>query len=522
MTALRHEGEVAIVLHAHLPYVRATPNEERVEEQWLHEAIWECYLPLLGVLERAASGAPHPRATVSLSPTLVSMLGDAHHRAGFEAFVAGVEEAAGRGEKRSELAAAVSDHAARLASSRSRWAAARRDVTRSFVDLATAGGIELSTTCATHAFLPALLLPAAVRAQLRLGRRYFRAVTGLTAEGMWLPECGYTEKLAEEIARCGTRYAVLEQHGVELARPRPVGGPLQPIVSSNGVAFFGRAADLVGLVWSAERGYPGDPLYREFHADLAQLVPECAPAGWLGPTGIRPLRVTGKGIPKEPYDPALAAARAKSHAGDFVRALDQAFATSPVRRPLAVLAFDAELFGHWWWEGPIFLETLLALLGERTVSLSEYLARDPELPVAEPATSSWGDGGFGEVWTHPASAHAIRVGHRAERRVAHVDSLVRDTPRSPVQREARLWAIRELLQLEASDYPFLLRLGQSAGFAEARLREHALNVDRLTEVASRKTPAAGDDELVRQVRERRPLFSELDEDALADALDPFE
>jgi 1,4-alpha-glucan branching enzyme len=114
------------------------------------------------------------------------------------------------------------------------------------------------------------------------------------------------------------------------------------------------------------------------------------------------------------------------------------------------------------------------------------------------------------------------VGHRAERRVLYVDSIVRDTPRTPVQREARLWAIRELLQLEASDYPFLLSLGESTDFAEARLREHAQNVDRLTLVASRKMPEPGDDEVVRAVRERRPLFAELDEDALADALDPFE
>jgi 1,4-alpha-glucan branching enzyme len=522
MTALRNRGDVAIVLHAHLPYVRASRDEERVEEQWLYEAMWESYLPLADVIERAAGGAPHPRLTLSLSPTLLSMLGDAHYRAGFDAFTGGLDEVCARAEKSPKLAPAVRDHRARLTASRARWTAARRDLTRSFVDLATAGAMDLVTTCATHAFLPAVLTPAAARAQLRLGRRYFRAVTGLNAEGLWLPECGYAEKLLDDVARSGTGYVVLEQHGLDLARPRPEGVPLSPIVSPNGVAFFGRAADLVGLVWSAAHGYPGDPAYREFHADVERLLPEALPAGWIGPTGIRPLRVTGSDGPKEPYDPEVAAARARSHACDFVRALDAAFASSSATAPLAVLAFDAELFGHWWYEGPLFLESLLALLGERAVSLSEYLARDPELSVAEPATSSWGEGGFAGVWTHPRAAHAVRVGHRAERRVLYVDSIVRDTPRAPVQREARLWAIRELLQLEASDYPFLLSLGESTDFAEARLREHAQNVDRLTLVASRKTPEPGDADIVREVRERRPLFAELDEDALADALDPFE
>src|SRR5512139_1403682 len=132
MTALRNRGEVAIVLHAHLPYVRASQNEERVEEQWLYEAMWESYLPLAEVIERAAAGAPHPRLTLSLSPTLLSMLGDAHYRAGFDAYCDSLEEVGARAEKSPKLAPAVRDHRARLAASRARWTAARRDLTRSF------------------------------------------------------------------------------------------------------------------------------------------------------------------------------------------------------------------------------------------------------------------------------------------------------------------------------------------------------------------------------------------------------
>lgn len=515
-------GSVAIVLHAHLPYVRSTRDEERVEEQWLYEALWECYLPLLQVLERAAAGRAEPCVTLSLSPTLISMLGDAHHRSGFESYTGALREACSRAEKETRIAAGVADHRARLDASSERWHSARRDLPRAFVDLSNAGAIELMTTTATHAFLPALLTPAAVRAQLRIGRRYFSTITGLTPAGLWLPECGYLEKLGSDIARSGVRYTVLEEHGVDLARPRPRGVPFSPIASPDGVAYFGRAADLVGRVWSSTRGYPGHAAYREFHKDLVTVLPDAVPRGWIGPTGIRPFAVTGTGGAKEPYDPERARRLAIAHAEDFVRHLDDALAAAEGPDPIAVLAFDAELFGHWWWEGPTFLEELLALLGDRAISLSAYLDRDPELPIAEPATSSWGEGGFAGVWTQPAAAHAIRTGHRAERRVLYVDTLVRDTPRAPVQREARLWAIRELCQLEASDYPFLLALGDSTDFAEKRLFEHATNVDRLTQIASRSAPAPGDAEVVKAVQKRRPLFAELDEDALADALDPFE
>lgn len=519
----RNRGHVAIVLHAHLPYVRRRGNDERVEEQWLYEALWESYLPLLEVLEGVGvgPGSIDPCLTLSLSPTLLSMLADPHHRSGFEAFAESLRDTCERAEQDPALSAAVADHRARLDRSVSRWRGAGRDLPRAFAELANAGRIELMTTAATHAYLPTLLAPAAARAQLRIGRRYFSQITGRAAGGLWLPECGYDERLGPEIARAGVRFAVLEEHGLDLARPRPGCVPFRPIASPDGVAYFGRAADLVGLVWSRSRGYPGHAGYREFHRDLSELRPDLLPPGWIGPTGVRPLAVGGS-EKKEIYDPGLGRRLAISHAAELVQQVDDAMSAAGCADPLAVLAFDAELFGHWWWEGPAFLAEVLSLLGDRAISLSAYLDRDPELLIAEPATSSWGEGGFAGVWTHPAAAHAIRTGHRAERRVLYVDSLVRDTPRAPVQREARLWAIRELLQLEASDYPFLLTLGQSTDFAERRIFEHATNVDRLTRIASREAPAAGDDDVVRAIRERRPLFAELDEDALADALDPFD
>ena len=119
---LRNRGTVAIVLHAHLPYVRATRDDERVEEGWLYEALWECYLPLLGVLERAGANRAEPCLTLSLSPTLVSMLGDQHYRSGFDAYAGALREICSRAEGETRLAAGVADHRARLDASTERWA----------------------------------------------------------------------------------------------------------------------------------------------------------------------------------------------------------------------------------------------------------------------------------------------------------------------------------------------------------------------------------------------------------------
>ncbi|HXE71687.1 MAG TPA: DUF1957 domain-containing protein, partial [Candidatus Nitrosotenuis sp.] len=70
------QGYLALVLHAHLPYVRHPDPERPMEEAWLHQALLECYLPLLEVWERlAAEGVPF-RLTLSLSPTLLEMLDD--------------------------------------------------------------------------------------------------------------------------------------------------------------------------------------------------------------------------------------------------------------------------------------------------------------------------------------------------------------------------------------------------------------------------------------------------------------
>src|SRR3990167_602589 len=73
---MNSKGYLAIVLHAHLPYVRHPEHEDFLEEDWLYEAITETYLPLIWVYERLVNDGIDFRITMTLSPSLVSMLCD--------------------------------------------------------------------------------------------------------------------------------------------------------------------------------------------------------------------------------------------------------------------------------------------------------------------------------------------------------------------------------------------------------------------------------------------------------------
>ena len=80
-------GDLAIVLHAHLPYVRSS-EPGSLEEDWYFQALQECYLPLLAVLEAAATDPKqNPRLTLGLSPTLLSLLADEQLNARFSAWL---------------------------------------------------------------------------------------------------------------------------------------------------------------------------------------------------------------------------------------------------------------------------------------------------------------------------------------------------------------------------------------------------------------------------------------------------
>ncbi|MRG97201.1 glycoside hydrolase family 57 protein [Polyangium spumosum] len=538
-------GYVAIVLHAHLPWVRHPEHARPLEERWLHEALWESYLPLVDVLARLEADGIAARITVSISPTLAAMLADPLLRKRFVLHMDRLERLAAQEERRTRSDAAlrpiVAFYRARIEATRATWERISGDVLGALVGHEDRGSIELSTTSVTHAYLPALTRSSA-RAQVKLGLRAFEALVGRRPRGLWLPECGFDPSLLPELAAAGVGYTVLDAHGLELALPRPPRGVLAPILSPSGVAFFGRDPRASREVWSREAGYPGHPDYRDFYRDIGFDLPEAALAGEIGPggarlmTGLKYHRITGPGPHKELWDPAAAEARARADAERFVAERVGAIRAGQGRgpRPVVVAPYDAELFGHWWFEGPLFLEHALRALhraelaGEiAPVTLGAYLAAEPDLAVAEPSASSWGEGGFGEAWLgralEPDRTDGMSPAHLV-RHVRHAEHAVQGLVRARrgadgVAGRALDQAIRELVLLEASDWGFMIRRGEMAAYAAARVRAHASRVDRLCRLAGRGWIGEAEARWIEATCERTPFLAELEGEHLRDAFD---
>jgi 1,4-alpha-glucan branching enzyme len=474
-------GDLAIVLHAHLPYVRSG-EAGSLEEDWYFQALQECYLPLLAVLEAAAADRrQQARLTLGLSPTLLSLLADRELNARFLPWL--VQRQHLLEEAPAELGEAAAHLADQLAMVERQWLDHEGLVVPRFQRLQQLGVLDLITCGATHGYLPLLRqVPEAVQAQLVNAVREHERQLGERPLGIWLPECAYYEGLDQRLVAAGLRYSVLDGHGLLHALPRPRYGVFSPICSPAGVAFFGRDGNATLPVWSAREGYPGDGAYREFHRDLGWDLPEehLREAGIDSrrPLGLKLHRVTAQGCPleqKQPYDPAAAARRAEEHAGAYLqgRAAElESLAGSMEPVPLLVAPFDAELFGHWWFEGPRFLQGVFARsrsAGVRLVTLREALQQRPSLQVCRPSPSSWGQGGYHDYWLNDSNAWVVPEWQKASR------AMVRRVNRgvaSPRQRDLLTQAGRELLLAQSSDWSFILRAGTTTELARERIQRH--------------------------------------------------
>ena len=483
-------GYLALVLHAHLPFVRHPEAPSYMEEEWFFEAITETYAPLLLAFERLGRDDIDFRLTLSFSPSLLSMMTDELLKERYGKKLDQLIELAekevdrtGREDRTFHELAKMYRH--RFLEIRDCWRRYDGDLVRGFRALQDAGRLEVITCTATHPFFPLLDRNwAAFRAQIHTAADLYERLFGRRSQGMWLGECGYVPGVDELMREEGIRFFFVDTHGVLNARPRPPYGVYGPIASPSGVAFFGRDAESSKQVWSRDEGYPGDAFYRDFYRDIgfdlpvSQLRGEVAGDGSRLMTGLKYFRITGKDVEKQAYQPGVAAEKAKEHAADFVfnRAaqVKHLASTMPVP-PIVVAPYDAELYGHWWFEGPMFLEAVFRRMHEaggdlEAITLREYLVRHPVCAEATPSASSWGAGGYGEVWVGPEAAPTWRHVHHATR---YAKRLVDDHRGAEGLRgEALDQVIRELLLLQSSDWPFILKTGTATRYAEARIRSH--------------------------------------------------
>lgn len=490
------KGEILLLLHAHLPYVRHPEHERFLEENWLYEAMAETYVPLVDMLGRLADEGVRYKITLSISPTLCAMLGDALLRKRFIRRLQRTAELADKEVLRTKKDARLNSLALMYRRQAGRVLKAYEkyhgNLTGELKKLSDEGFIELITTSATHAYLPNLASsPDAVRTQISIGLQSHSLEFSAASQGVWLPECGYYEGLDELAMESGAGFFFLESHGLLNARPRARFGVYKPVRTQAGAVAFARDPASSEQVWSAQGGYPGDPDYRDFYRDIGfdlpieYIRPYVQPGGQREATGIKYHRITGRTERKKIYDEHKALNKARIHAGDFVlkKQLEVSHLCGAYGfAPLIVAPFDAELFGHWWHEGISWLEFVLrGLASQSTVGMttpSEYIDLNPDLQGASPSPSSWGRGGYGMTWCGEKNSWAIRHIHASALTMAELrDGYLNKSDN--LTKRALNQALRELLIMQASDWLFMMQEGTSPHYAEERLLLHIKAFGRL-------------------------------------------
>lgn len=478
-----------MVLHAHLPFVRHPEHERFLEESWLFEAITESYLPLLDLLDRWQTDKLNARLTLSLSPTLCSMLLDPLLQSRYERQLAALIELAEKETLRThwdrQLRPLAEKYLRHFRHLRELYLRVDRNLLAAFRELQETGRLEIITCAATHALLPLLAAhPESLRAQILVARDHYRACFGRDPVGIWLPECGYTSEVEAVLQEANLRWFIVDAHGVLRASPRPRCGVYAPVFTANGLAVFAREAGTARQVWSRAEGFPGDPRYRDFYRDIGYdldfdyVRPYLPSPDHRGFTGLKYHRITGPGEAKEVYSPAAAAVAVQEHATALLEnCADKLRRVGDVldRPPLIVAPYDAELFGHWWHEGHAFLDAFVRRAGTHEpdftfVTPTDYLRRHPTNQVVKPVPSTWGEGGHLQVWLNEKNDWIQPHLRVAQERMT--DLAKRHLEADELTVRGLRQAARELLLAQASDWPFIIHTGTSASYAEQRVKLH--------------------------------------------------
>jgi len=515
-------GYLSLVLHAHLPFVRHPEHEKFLEEIWLFEAITETYIPLLRMLEGWQRDGLAARVALTLTPTLGSMLLDPLLQDRYTRQLEGLIELAEKEIHRTRREPAFHELAGfyhrRFREAREFYFARERNLVGAFRRLQDLGRLEIITSAATHALLPLLGHGPSVRAQTLTARDHYRVCFGRDPRGVWLPECAYAESVEAALREANLRWFITDAHGILRAEPRPRGGVFAPVFTPNGLAAFGRDLESSKQVWSQDEGYPGDARYRDFYRDIGfdldwDYVRPYLPAPEVrGFTGIKYHRVTGRAAAKQVYDRPAALQAATEHARHFLAARSAQIQKLAGRldQPLLLLApYDAELFGHWWYEGPEFLDCLVreACRQPETFSLvtpGDYLERHPTQQIARPAASSWGEAGAWRVWLNEANAWIYPHLRVAQERMTELAR--RFSNPDALHERALRQAARELLLAQASDWPFILRAGTSPDYARKRVKDHLL---RFSELHDQLTNGGVNETRLREIEARDNLFPDV-------------
>jgi 1,4-alpha-glucan branching enzyme len=525
-------GGFCLVLHGHLPYVLRHGVWPHGED-WLYEAAAETYLPILEMIGHCVLHGVPPKVTIGLTPVLLEQLDHPHFKKGFEHFL---QDRILRAQAdRKDFQKLDHGHMIYLADRWVQWHSDRleyfhsidRDIPAAYARHARDGHIEILTSAATHAYLPLLYEDASIRAQLRAGLASSHRILGFKPTGMWLPECAYRPggswtppiNWGGKDRRIGIEHLVadeninhffVEHHLIERSNSEQVFNDGQwwkvgwdeadkyPSrgwrsvneahgVNSDGtglarVAALGRDNQVCEKVWSGTVGYPADGAYLEFHKK------------WGPKRGLRYWKITGSKVDlgdKHLYYPENVPGKLYEHVSDFCNSVKQRLAdyrNRTGRTGLIVASFDAELFGHWWFEGPQFLRDVwLSLNSDPDVELvtaEQYLQSHPPDKVVSLPEGSWGDGGDHRVWTNPGINWMWDIEYRCETNLGRACCEM-PWQENDVIRGLLTKAARELLLLQASDWQFIITRGQAVDYGIKRFMQHVARFETLLDLAEK-------------------------------------
>jgi 1,4-alpha-glucan branching enzyme len=564
--AKKPAGFLSFTLHAHLPYVVNHGTWPHGME-WLHEAAAETYLPLLRVLGRLEKDGIALNCNLNISPILLEQLAHPVFKAEFPQYL------------ERKIASAREDEAYFLSMSEHHYAETARfwhgffsdaladfyfleqDIIRGFRYFNDKGLIEIITCGATHGYMPLLGTDESLRAQVRTAVNTHKRHIGKAPRGIWAPECGYRPSgfwnypvgnadgsettpgfnrigVEQALAESDLEFFFVDTHLVEQSASMPspyelLGGKMGnagnipspdnsrslyqpyfvdgPYDKRHATTVFPRDPRTGLQVWSGDSGYPGDSHYLDFHKKR-----------WPG--GHRYWRVTGPRVDmgdKEPYYPQEAAERVKSHAAHFVHLVWEALEPSldEAIPPILCAPFDAELFGHWWFEGVLWLEAVARVLhdnpdsGLAMISGTQYLDKYPRAGFISMQEGSWGSEGTNQVWMNPETSWTYSHIYPAELYTREVCSTDQWKDGGLGERIVKQLC-RELLLLESSDWQFLITTGAARDYAELRFNTHKDQFNELKSIwkdfAHYGSILPEHERRVVEIEERDSIFADID------------